>query len=307
MDSLPFSEKDFFCSAQEYMNDTWTFYDLRDGQITAVNDKAPPKPPFLGKAYKCNFFVGVFKLSNGACFKQCLETALRASSRDMDSFYSALILYGETHRFSSCAVKEWFDIGHAQLYFKTRMQVKARTFNHIDIDQDRGILKKTGNDTEKFIGEIKWYLKLPTDLEYVSPQIFDYSLHYSRPHIFMEYYSYRTLHELFLYGDLTAEQWEKIFRKIKFVLEDFSRYKLRDEHLTDSLRYMYLEKTLSRLNRLKAQEEFKGLFNRPICIDGDNYPPLDEVTNILADVVPRLLCRVENFSIFLDGLLKTGA
>ena len=281
MDSLPFNTKAFFCSAQDYMNETWTFYDLRDGQITAVNDKIP----------------GVFKLSDGAYFKKCLESVLKASSSDMDSFYSALMLYSKTRKFSSCAVKEWFDIGHAQLYFKTRMQVESRTFNHIDIDQNRGILKKTSNDTEKFIGEIKWYLKLPTNLEYVSPRIFDYSLHYTRPHILMEYYSYRTLHELFLYGDLTAEQWEKIFRKVKFVLDDFSRYKLRDENLTVSLRSMYLEKTLSRLNLLKEQTEFKSLFNRPVCIDGDYYPSLDEVTKILEDIVPRLLFHVENFSI----------
>lgn len=297
MDSLPFSAKDFFCYSQEYISDTWTFYDIHDGQITAVNDKVSPKSPFLSNAHKYNFFVGVFKLSDGAYFKKCLENVLAKRSADTDSFYSALMLYSKTYKFSACAVKEWFDIGHAQLYFKTRMHVESRTFNHINIDQDRGILKKTSTDTEKFIGEIKWYLKLPTDLEYVSPRIFDYSMHYSKPHVCMEYYSYRTLHELFLYGDLTAEQWEKIFKKIKFVLEDFSRYKLRDEHLTDSLRSMYLEKTLSRLNRLKSQADFKSLFNRPICINGCSYQPLDEVTKILAEIVPRLLCNVENFSI----------
>ena len=297
MDSLPFNEGDFFCYSQDYINETWTFYDLRDGQFTAVNDKAPPQSLFLDNADKCNFFVGVFKLRDGAYFKKCLENALKASSKDMDSFYSALMFYSKTHRFNSCEVKEWFDIGHTQLYFETRMQVESRTFNHIDIDQNRGILKKTSNDTEKFIGEIKWYLKLPTNLEYVSPRIFDYSLHYNRPHILMEYYSYRTLHELFLYGDLTAEQWEKIFRKIKFVLEDFSRYKLRDEYLTDSLRSMYLEKTLSRLNLLKEQTEFKSLFNLPVCINGDYYPSLNDVTKILEDIVPRLLFHVENFSI----------
>lgn len=297
MDSLPFDAQDFFCYSQEYINDTWTFYDMHDGQITAVNDKVAPKPPFIGDAGKCNFFIGVFKFSDGAYFKKCLENVLAKRSADTDSFYSALMRYSKTRQFSAYAVKEWFDIGHAQLYFKTRMHVESRTFNHIDIDQDRGILKKTSTDTEKFIGEIKWYLKLPTDLEYVSPRIFDYALHYNRPYVCMEYYSYRTLHELFLYGDLTAEQWGKIFKKIKFVLEDFSRYKLHDEHLTDSLRAMYLEKTLSRLNRLKSQAEFQSLFNRPICINGYSYPPLDEVTQILAEIVPRLLCNVENFSI----------
>lgn len=61
------------------------------------------------------------------------------------------------------------------------MEVKAREFNHISIDKDRGILKKTSDDKDKFIGEIKWYLKLPADIEYVRPRIFDYSTSYVAP------------------------------------------------------------------------------------------------------------------------------
>ena len=88
-------------------------------------------------------------------------------------------------------------------------------------------------------------MKLPVEVEYVRPRIFDYSLQYTQPYICMEYYSYRTLHELFLYGDLSKEQWAKIFSRIKFVLEDFSHYRVTAENLADSLRSMYLEKTLS--------------------------------------------------------------
>lgn len=297
MDSLPFNEKDFFCYSQEYMNETWTFYEIRSGKIVAVNDKAPPKPPFNAGSEKYNFFVGAFKLSNGAYFKKCLEIVWQKPAKDTDSFYSALMLYSETYAFQPFEVQEWFDMGHAQLYFKTRMQVKSRTFNHIDIDQDRGILKKTSKDTEKFIGEIKWYLKLPTGLEYVSPRIFEYSLHYAQPYVCMEYYSYRTLHELFLYGEISGEQWEKIFSKIKFILDDFSHYRLVDEHLNHSLRSMYLDKTVSRLNQLKTDEKFTGLFNQPICINGYFYPSLNEVTKILEKIVPALLFNVDSFNI----------
>ena len=205
--------------------------------------------------------------------------------------------YSQKYKFKSLKVTEWFDIGHAQFYFKSRMQVESRIFNHIEIDQNRGILKKTSKDTEKFIGEIKWYLKLPVEVEYVRPRIFDYSLQYTQPYICMEYYSYRTLHELFLYGDLSKEQWEKIFSKIKFVLEDFSHYRVTDENLTDSLRSMYLDKTLNRLNKLKSQSEFKNLFQSPICIDGIFYQPLDEILKILENIIPRLLYNLDSFSI----------
>ncbi len=80
MDSLPLNEPDFFCSSKEYANDTWTFYNLNDGQISAVNDKKTPAPPFDNNRAKYNFFVGVFKLSNGAYFKKCLEQVWKNST-----------------------------------------------------------------------------------------------------------------------------------------------------------------------------------------------------------------------------------
>lgn len=109
-----------------------------------------------------------------------------------------------------------FDIGHEDKYYNSKLEVRAREFNHITIDKNRGILKKTSDDKDKFIGEIKWYLKLPADVEYVRPRIFDYSTSYVNPYVSMEYYAYHTVHELFLYGDLTLQQWVDIL--IEFAL-----------------------------------------------------------------------------------------
>ncbi len=297
MDSLPFDKKDFFCFSEEYINEIWTFYNLHEGKLTEINDKKNPTSPSFANSSKIEFFVGVFKISNGGYFKQCLEKVFRNPTKNVDSFYSALMLYSEIYKFYSYKVKDWFDIGHVQLYFKTRMKVKSRSFNHIEIDENRGVLKKTSTDTEKFIGEIKWYLKLPVELEYVRPRIFDYSLHYSHPYVRMEYYSYHTLHELFLYGDLTAEKWEKIFNKIKFVLDDFSRYRLKDENLKTALVEMYLEKTLTRLNKLRAQPEFKNFFEYPICINEIQYPSLESIIKIFEKIIPERLYEIDSFSI----------
>ena len=186
---------------------------------------------------------------------------------------------------------------HSQPYLENRIQVQARTFNHIEIDPNRGILNKTSDDVEKFIGEIKWYLKLPIDIEYVRPRIFSYSLHHSKPYINMEYYSYRTLHELFLHSELSGEQWEKIFKKIKFVLDDFSRYKLNDDNLKVSLESIYLEKTINRLNELRKKSQFTKLFEQPIYINGISYKSLNEIANVLRDLIPKLLYDISNFSI----------
>ena len=297
MDNLLPHEEDFFYFSSERISETWTFYKIQKGELVSVHDKISPQMSFIGNQNKFDFFIGFFKLSDGAHFKKCLETVRQDPAEKIDSFYAALMLYSKTHKLRSLRVKDWFDIGHSQCYFKTRMQVKSRSFNHIDIDQKRGILKKTSENVEKFLGEVKWYLKLPSDVEYVCPRIFDYSLRYDAPYIRMEYYSYHTLHELFLYGDLSYEQWEQIFKNIKFVLDDFSKHRLWDADLNESLNSMYLEKTLSRLNKLKELPKFKKFFEHPVCINGIFYRPLREVESILQDMIPRMLYNVDSFSV----------
>ncbi len=101
------------------------------------------------------------------------------------------------------------------------------------------------------MGEIKWYLKLPTDIEYVRPRIFNYSLEYVAPYVSMEYYAYHTLHELFLYSDLSEHQWNNILRRVAFIISDFKRYTLKDSKVCEALEDMYLTKTLQRLESLQ--------------------------------------------------------
>lgn len=117
----------------------------------------------------------------------------------MSTFYYALQMYSKSYPMRAIATENWFDIGHEDKYYNSKLEVRAREFNHISIDKNRGILRKTGDDRDKFIGEIQWYLKLPSDIEYVRLRIFSYSTTYDDPYVSMEYYTYHTVHELYLY------------------------------------------------------------------------------------------------------------
>ena len=209
------SESAFFYSSAK-KSEKWTFFEMNDGMITSVQDKDCQDSNGVG-----NLFVGVFKLEDTLFFKSCLIEAMADTNRKCDSFYSALRIYSMKHKMNAFRTENWFDIGHVEKYFDSKLAVKAREFNHIEIDKDRGLIKKTSDDKQKFLGEIEWFLKLPGNLEYVTPRIFKYSTRYEDLHIVMEYYSYHTLHELFLYGDLSQEQWENIFKRILFVINDF--------------------------------------------------------------------------------------
>ena len=297
MDNICDSEGDSFFYSESAPSETWTFFEEQGGVLTGIYDKTNA---WMKNTRK--LFVGVFQIMDTLLFRQCLESAFKQKELGMSSFYFALKLYSQARPLKAIYTDNWFDIGHADRYFHSKVEVQAREFNHIRIDRERGILRKNSDDREKFIGEVLWYLKLPTDVEYVRPRIFTYSTQYTNPFIEMEYYSYHTLHELFLYGDIAAWQWQDIFERIRFILKDFRRYWVEGEGIRRSLEEVYLHKTLNRLDLLKNDAAFVSFFENPMQINGTTYHSLDEICEILKKTIPSLLYDIDSFSIIHGDL-----
>lgn len=287
-----------FFYAEDYISEMWTFFEEQQGIITKVYDKIKD----VESKKKGRLFVGVFKIENAQKFKMCLENAFSKINKCNSTFYEAVQMYSKANPFKAIKTNKWFDIGHVDKYYNSKLEVKSREFNHITIDKNRGILTKTSEDKEKFIGEILWYLRLPKDLEYSRPRIFDYSLSYNKPYVSMEYYSYHTLHELFLYGELTYQQWVEIFKRIKFICEDYKRYKVKDNNIKKSLKEMYLDKTIKRLEKLEDKELFKKLFKEDIIINGKKYSSIREIIDILKKCIPEKLYNINEFNIIHGDL-----
>lgn len=286
----------FYCH-EDYMSETWTYFDEQDGKITNIYDKKS-----IDSDKKKKLFVGVFSITDSTFFRKCLEEAFVRKNLGMSTFYCALQLYSMKYSMKAVPTENWFDIGHQDKYYNSKLEVRAREFNHISIDKNRGILRKSSDDKDKFVGEIKWYLKLPRDIEYVSPRIFDYSTSYDDPYISMEYYSYHTLHELFLYGDLSRQQWIDIFNRVRFVCDDFKRYTVKDSKILPSLEDMYLTKTLQRFDKLKTDTRFSGFFERNIIVNGKEYINLNEIIKLIKKIIPQYLYDVEQFTIIHGDL-----
>ena len=149
-DRLPDKCEDCVFYAEDYPSDVWTFFECEDGVITRIWDKEDS----LDAGTMRILFVGVFLLSDEADFRECLETAFREKDGDMSTFYRALMLYSRRHPVTPVRAENWFDIGHADKYYNSKLEVQAREFNHISIDKNRGILRKSSDNKEKFIGEI---------------------------------------------------------------------------------------------------------------------------------------------------------
>lgn len=297
MDSIADINGDALFYQEDYMSETWTYFDEKCGMITHIYDKEA-----INEEIKKKLFVGVFKINNTHDFRECLRNAVQQNNKKMNSFYYALELYSQRHPMQAVLTNNWFDIGHEDKYYNSKLEVRAREFNHITIDKNRGILKKTSDDKDKFIGEIKWYLKLPADVEYVRPRIFDYSTSYVNPFVSMEYYAYHTVHELFLYGDLTLQQWVDIFNRIRFVCDDFKRYTVQDANIHPALEEMYLTKTLQRFEKMKKDEKFLAFFESPITVNEKRYLSLKEIIIALEKAIPEMLYDVDTFSIIHGDL-----
>ena len=112
----------------------------------------------------------------------------------------------------------------------------------------------------------------------------------------MEYYAYHTLHELFLYGDLTEEQWINIFKRIHFILKDMGRYTTEDVSVETALKDMYLHKTIKRMESLK-QNNYLIDFDKSIFINGKNYLSLNNIMKKLPQIIEKNLLNTNKFCI----------
>lgn len=301
LDNIYSNVGDCFYYTEDYLSETWTYFKEKNGVITEIFDKIPDE---TNSKKREKLFVGVFQISDGLEFRKSLKKAFSCSRtrNGISTFYYALQLYSQTHPMQAIKTDNWFDIGHIDKYYNSILEVKAREFNHITIDKNRGILRKTSDDKEKFIGEILWYLKLPADISYSRPRIFSHSTSYENLYVEMEYYSYHTVHELFLYGDLTYNQWRDVFRRIQFICNDYKRYQVKDVNIKAALEDMYLKKTVDRLNKLKDNEMFSEFFKNPMHINDTKYKSLDEICGLLHVEIPKMLYDVEAFNIIHGDL-----
>lgn len=272
-----------------YTNNTWTHfdYDSDNGHINDIIDKYLIEDKFdLSSKYN-NIFIGVFSFNKPRNFFELLNDECSINNLYMDSFYRALLSYSKNNYIDFQEVDFWTDIGHADNYYIAKTNVAARSFNTIKIDDKRGIIKKTSNNKEKLINEIKWYLKIPDKLQYLLPRIYNYSLSLYSPYVSMEYYGYDTLHESLLFGNLSEKKWKQIFEKILFSINDMEQYKLYCEKdaLYCALDDMYIKKTCSRLEQLRLDNNFKDFFSENIIINDKIYKPLQYYIDILPKIV----------------------
>ena len=287
---------DIVYSAKTESSNLWTYFEDKNGSIMSILDKKIliEKPDEALKYEK--IFVGVFCLSHPIEYLNAIKHQKEINQTNIDSFYSGLQEYSHKYKLHFDEVATWFDVGHSESYFKAKSGVAAREFNSIIIDDRRGILRKESENKEKLINEIKWYLKLPDNIKYLAPRIYNYSLNYDNPFVQMEFYGYHTLHESYLYGELSMLRWREIFKKLLFIINDMEQYKVQPSKkvVCNALYNIYVEKTIRRLEQLKTNKEFRNLFIENVYINNKKYKSLNYYISILPKLVSDIIIKKSN-------------
>ena len=286
---IPVDNNDFIYYVTGMSTDEWTYFREKQGKIEIILDKClVGGDTSLGDV--SNIFVGVFGFAKPHYFLELLKQYSNVHS-DMDTFYQAIFTYSQEYPFTILHSQNWFDVGHSDNYSKATTSVAARSFNSIEIDEQRGILKKRSENKEKLVNEIRWYLRIPNKLQYLLPRVYDYSLDLTDPYVSMEYYGYHTLHESLVFGDLPLVKWQAIFQKLLFAINDMGKFTVTGERIQFevALRDIYLQKTFDRLDMMRNKPDFHSFFENTITINGKEYRSLNEYLKMLPQLIEKLV------------------
>jgi hypothetical protein len=96
--------------------------------------------------------------------------------------------------------------------------MKPRSFNTIEVDTVRGIVRKSSTNPEKLEAEILFYVNAPTYMKRLLPKLHEYSETFSWYE--MENIEYKTVTEIVTQRELSAEQWTRLFSLLGELLSE---------------------------------------------------------------------------------------
>lgn len=270
-----FTYTDAIVYHNSFESDRWTVSKVMDGQITFF-DKVK-----LNNNSQNEIIVGIFNFTQ----PQKLIEIFDEKKEDEIKFYELLMAYYNQTSFLYINTEAWVDYGHEDKYFEQKKNVPARNFNSIEIDSTEMSLTKKSSHKSKLITEIKWFLNLPNELRGFSPKIINYSIENDSPFVKMEYFNYLTLHEVFVFGNLSLNEWKVILSNVKEVIKKFSLHpsNISNVEKQKALFEMYIQKTIERLDAFQSQSLID--FSKPIVINQIEYDSLENQIKKLKNIV----------------------
>lgn len=168
---------------------------------------------------------------------------LRCITLQRGNFLEAIELYGEKKPLSSERIDGWLDFGHLQTFHQARSTARTeRSFNSIAV-ANRTVFK-SGEKLAKLRDEAEWFSNLPPVMRMFAPKFLGWEGEGYR--IGYEYSP--TIHELYIFGSLPQQSWERIMSGCFEFLQVCSNHASPEaEAAGENFSGKTLDKTLTRL------------------------------------------------------------
>lgn len=276
---LSLAGSDFIVWGRTEETGRWTLFRTGpDGGLT-ISDKAYQ---YDGTGWKT--FVGVWGFRD---FGHFLSLLAGAPAHDtVGRFHLAVGRYARERGSAFVESADWVDYGHLDnLNAARRRAMNLRHFNTMSFGHGGATVRKTSRNSAKFLDEIRWMTSQPEDLRVFLPAIYSHSTDPDEPHLEMEFYSYPSLDECFVYARHDFDTWERVFARIFEVLSLQNAHRVEAPDLRRDLTDMYVTKTTERVRAFLDQADIAA--DRPLTINGIACPSLEEVLATLPGLLDR--------------------
>jgi len=194
--------------------------------------------------------TGIYVLNDISVFNE-----LTSINSEEDNYEISYLLkkYNEHNEIKVLETSKWLDFGHIEKYQKSKKRLlEARSFNSLTFNDTLGTITKKSTYTEKFVAEIQWLINLPNQLKVLSPRVLEYSLNQENSFVTMEYYSYQTMTEIWLFSNFNKRVLKSIIDKVLEILYLFTQEKRTVSK--EDYNSVYLDKTLKRVALIQKQQ-----------------------------------------------------
>lgn len=250
----------------------WGFASLTEGKAAPVNN--PPDP---ASTIKQPVLSGWFSFSSPV-------RLIQGIARQDGNFLNGIADYASALPLQPLTTGEWFDFGHAGTFYSSRKRIStARDFNHLSFEARE--LIKSGSKPAKIEAEARWFENLPLKMRLYTPAYLGRDMD-GRVSYSIEYLNQPTLSDLFVFGRLSRQAWERIFLACdEFLTACLAWSPSEPEIVAASTRSLYLDKTIARL------EDFARLhgvdLGAPSRLNGSWLPSLERIAYMAAEAIPE--------------------
>ena len=281
----------------------WCTADIStDGIVESLHDKEPDQQA------EPQALIGVYYFPKLSELRQAVRTAVDRNERQSRRTELSDILRNVMAARPLRAVQagDWLDCGNPDRQASShRTLLQKRAFNELTIDSVLGTVTKRSRYVEKFLDEINYLRLLPADLAVLFPRVLSYSTDWQDSWLTLEYYGYPTLAEAFVFENVDAGIWERVFIHLRqIIIQGFMRH--HRPLSRDVIKDMYLVKTRKRLAKLAGPPELMALIRHegPVRVNGREVPNVADLWDRLAVEVDRLADNVQGCVVHGDLCLS---